>query len=73
MKKTITVTVEKPRIRLLKDEYAIETGRIWACSNSIFVARGETPLDAYENYYIHMDRMRSRNRKMPYAQQPVRA
>lgn len=42
------VTIPKPRLRILRDSFAEETGQPWACSQAGFIARGRTPREAFD-------------------------
>lgn len=45
----------KPRLRVLKDKYALETGQHWICSHAGVCARGETPEEAYHALFTHFE------------------
>lgn len=55
---THAVTIPKPRIRWLNDEYAQQSGKPWACSHAGFISRGASPKAAYDSLQAHFVDMR---------------
>jgi len=62
--------VMKPKIELLKDEYALETGQYWVCIHAGICARGKTPELAYNSLMSHFKDLRETRAVGPA---PIRA
>lgn len=53
----VEVPPTKPRVGLLRDAYALEHGKPWACSYAGLIARGTTPEAAYKALADHFETM----------------
>ncbi len=49
----------KPHVKILKDNYAIGTGKHWCCTYAGFCARGETPSKAFNELDGHTKQLLS--------------
>jgi len=61
---TLPDSALKPRIRILKDEYAKLTGEVWWCRNAIYGTRGHSMQEAYDKFnraakWIHKHQTRA--------------
>lgn len=57
--------IDKPKVTLLKDDYALDTGQHWCCLGSAFCARGKTPLEAVTSYHRHIKSLTKRGVTTP--------
>jgi hypothetical protein len=63
----IIIRDRKPRIRLLKDDYAIEKGEHWCCTMCGFIARGKTPADAFQRLMEHFRLLKQHQQRTLFA------
>ena len=47
----------KPKIKLLKDAYALSTGEYYVCTLASICARGRTPKESYDNLQDHFKQL----------------
>lgn len=49
----------KPHVLLHMDQYAKASGLIWTCAQNNIVARGATPVEAFEKLMAHFEMLHS--------------